>query len=199
MAIREYTDSRRVEWSVWDVTPAQMHPLTRDEQYLGEMHDGWLVFESRREKRRLNAPYPHDWVDFDIPQLEELCAKASPVLRRHSKSPSGEYRAITTAAIEREAVAESGSRRTFKSPAGREWTVRIHECLDRDMTTKKVLRFTAGDIVVELLQWPRNWQELSVTEYAVMLLDAEPPRRRPKGQGPQRRQDDRADVPKGGE
>ena len=196
MAIREYTDSRRVEWSVWDVTPAQMHPLTRDEEYLGEMHDGWLVFESKREKRRLNAPYPHDWRDFDIHQLEELCAKASPVLRRRPKSPSGEYRAMTTAAIEREAEAESDSRRMFKSPAGREWTVRIHECLDRDLSTKKVLRFTAGVIVVELLEWPRDWMELSVADYAMLLLDAEPPRRRPKGQGPQRRLDDRQDPSK---
>lgn len=191
MAIREYTDSNRVEWSVWDVTPAQMHPLTRDEVFLGEMHDGWLVFESKREKRRLNAPYPHNWEEFDIPQLEELCAKASPVLRRRSRSPSGEHRAVQAAAIEKEVVAESGSRRTFRSPGGREWTVRIHECLDRDMTTKKVLRFTAGDIVVELQHWPRDWQELSVEDYAMLLLDAEPPRRRAKGQGPQRRMDDR--------
>lgn len=196
LAIREYTDSRRVEWSVWDVTPAQMHPLARDEEYLGEMHDGWLVFESKREKRRLHAPYPHDWVDFDIPQLEELCAKASPVLRRRARSASGEYRAIAAAAIEREAVAESGSRRTFRSRAGREWTVRIHECLDNELATKKVLRFTAGDIVVELLAWPRDWQDLSVAEYAMLLLDAEPPRRRPKGQGPQRRLDDRGEATK---
>ena len=179
------------------MTPAQMHPLTRDEEYLGEMHDGWLVFESKREKRRLNAPYPHDWVDFDIPQLEGLCAKASPVLRRRPKSPSGEYRAVKAAAIEREAVAESGSRRVFKSPAGREWTVRIHECLDRDQSTRKVLRFTAGDIVVELLQWPKDWRELSVADFAMLLLDAEPPRRRPKGQGPQRRMDDRQVATKG--
>ena len=191
MAIREYTDSHRVEWSVWDVTPAQMHPAARDEQYLAEMHDGWLVFESKREKRRLNAPYPRNWEDFDIRQLEELCAKASPVLRRRPRSPSGQHRAITTAAIEREAEAESGSRRTFSSPAGREWTVRIHECLDRDQATQKVLRFTAGDIVVELLEWPHHWQDLSVADYAMLLLDAEPPRRRAKGHGPQRRQDDR--------
>lgn len=195
MAIREYTDSRRVEWSVWDVTPAQMHPLARDEEYLGEMHDGWLVFESKREKRRLHAPYPHDWEDFAIPQLEELCAKASPVLRRRPKSPSGAYRAVTAAAIEREAEAGQGSRRTFRSPAGREWTVRIHECLDRDQATKKVLRFTAGDIVVELLEWPHDWQELSVADFAMLLLDAEPPRRRPKGQGPQRRSEDRVPTP----
>lgn len=196
MAIREYTDSHRVEWSVWDVTPAQMHPLTRDEVFLGEMHDGWLVFESKREKRRLNAPYPHDWVVLPIPQLEELCAKASPVLRRRPKSPSGEHRAMQAAAIEEEAVVESGSRRAFTSPGGREWTVRVHECLDHDLTTKKVLRFTAGDIVVELLEWPRDWQDLSVTEYAMLLLDAEPPRRRPKGHGPQRRLDDRKEASK---
>ena len=103
MAIREYTDSRRVEWRVWDVTPSQMHPLARDEQFLEEMHDGWLVFESTREKRRLNAPYPRDWREFDIPHLEELCQMASPVLRRRAKSPSGEYRAITTAKIEKDA------------------------------------------------------------------------------------------------
>jgi hypothetical protein len=122
-----------------------MHPLTRDEEYLEEMHDGWLVFESKREKRRLNAPYPHDWEDFNIHQLEDLCAKASPVLRRRAKTPSGVYRAIKAAEIEREAVSESDSRRSFRSPAGREWTVRIHECLDREQATRKVLRFTAGD------------------------------------------------------
>ncbi|MDQ2666635.1 MAG: hypothetical protein M3Z05_11565 [Gemmatimonadota bacterium] len=194
MSIREYTDSRRVEWRVWDVTPSQMHPLTRDEQFLEEMHDGWLVFESTREKRRLNAPYPRAWRTFDIPQLEELCQKATPVLRRKAKSPSGEYRAITTAAIEREAEVESRSRRTFKSPRGREWTVRIHECLDREKATQKVLRFTAGDIVVELLEWPDDWETLSVVDYGVLLLDAEPPRRRPKGQGPQRRHEDMADT-----
>ena len=194
MAIREYTDSRRIEWRVWDVTPSQMHPLSRDEQFLEEMHDGWLVFESTREKRRLNAPYPRSWREFDIPHLEELCRMASPVLRRRAKSPSGEYRAITTAAIEKEAEAGSGSRRTFKSPAGREWTVRIHECLDRDKATRKVLRFTAGDIVVELLEWPEEWKDLSVVDFAVLLLDAEPPRRRAKGQGPQRRLEDRGDI-----
>ena len=194
MAIREYTDSRRIEWRVWDVTPSQMHPLSRDEQFLEEMHDGWLVFESTREKRRLNAPYPRSWREFDIPHLEELCRIASPVLRRRARSASGEYRAITTAAIEKEAEAGSGSRRTFTSPGGREWTVRIHECLDRDKATQKVLRFTAGDTVVELLTWPDEWQDLSVVEFAVLLLDAEPPRRRAKGQGPQRRLEDRGDL-----
>ena len=112
-------------------------------------------------------------------------------MRKRPASPSGAHRAVSAVAIERDAEVESDARRTFTSPQGREWTVRVHECLDRDKTTQKVLRFTAGDIVVELLKWPENWRDLSVTQFAVLLLDAEPPRRRPKGQGPQRRMEDR--------
>ncbi len=190
MSMREFTDSRRVEWRVWDVTPAQMHPVTRAEDYLGRLQDGWLVFESAREKRRLEAPYPADWRSFDIHGLEELCRRARPVFSRRQKTPSGEQQAIRAAEIEREVEAGTDSRRTFTSPQGREWTVRIHECLDREGGTQRVLRFTAGDIVVEALTWPENWRDLSVLEYAVLLLDAEPPRRRPKGQGPQRRRED---------
>ena len=106
---------------------------------------------------------------------------ASPV-RRASKTPSSQRRAISAAEIEREAEANADARRTFKSPHGREWTVRIHECLDREGAQQKVLRFTAGDIVVELKSWPQNWRELVVIEYAVLLLDADPPRRR-EGRG----------------
>jgi len=53
-----------------------------------------------------------------------------------------------------------------------------------------VLRFTADDIIVELRNWPADWQSASVEDFALMLLDANPPRRRKKGDGPQRRYDD---------
>ena len=149
------------------------------------------MFESAKAKRRLNAPYPGNWRNFDIPALEELCRRASPVMRRRPSSPSGAHRAASAAEIERDAEVKSDARRTFTSPHGREWTVRIHECLDRDKATQKVLRFSAGDIVVELLEWPENWRDLTVTQFAVLLLDAEPPRRRLKGQGAQRRMGDR--------
>ena len=56
MSIREYTDSNRIEWRVWDVTPAQLHPVTRGEDYMGDLQYGWLVFESAKEKRRLEGP-----------------------------------------------------------------------------------------------------------------------------------------------
>lgn len=85
------------------------------------------------------------------------------------------------------------SDRTFTSPRGRLWTVRLHECLRKDRSSEIVLRFTAGDSVVDLKEWPENWKELTREEYAMLLLDAEPPRRMGKGELPQRRREDRPD------
>lgn len=189
--MREFTDSDDVEWRAWAVTVQHMHPVTRGEDYMGNLQDGWLAFESDAEKRRLEAPYPAAWESFSIAELEHLCRIASPVLKRRPRSPSGERRAITALEIEREVEAVVTERRTFTSPGGREWTVRIHECLDLGGTELKVLRFTAGDIVVELKQWSESWHDASTLEFAMMMLDAEPPRRRAKGEGPQRRLEDR--------
>jgi len=189
--MREFTDSRGVEWRVWEVTPAHMHPITRGEDYLEKLQDGWLAFESGSEKRRLETPYPTDWQTVLLPELEELCRRATPAPKRKWSTPSGQRRAASAAEIEREAEADADARSTFVSPRGREWTARIHECLNRQGDPETVLRFTTGDIVVELREWPDNWRDLSVLEYAVLLLDAEPPRRRENGDGPQRRHDDR--------
>jgi len=194
MAVREFTDSRGVDWRAWDVTPTHMHPVTRGEDYMAHLQDGWLVFESGREKRRLEAPYPGDWNTLPIPKLEELCRRASPVRRIREKTDSGQRRAESAVEIERVAIEQEGGRHTFLSPRGREWTVRIHECVDRGGAPEMVLRFTADDIVVELPKWPENWRESSVEEFALMMLDANPPRRLPKGKGPQRRRDDRVDM-----
>ena len=194
MAVREFTDSRGVDWRAWDVTPMHMHPVTRGEDYMANLQDGWLVFESGREKRRLEAPYPGNWNTLPIPELEELCRRATPVRRVREKTNSGQRRAVSAAEIEQGAIAQQNGRRTFRSPGGREWTVRVHECLDRTGGPEVVLRFTADDIVVELARWPDNWQSATVEQFALMLLDANPPRRLPKGKGPQRRRDDRVDM-----
>lgn len=188
--MREFTDSNNIEWRVWDVTRAHLHPVTRGEDYLGNLQDGWLAFHSDDENRRLEAPYPSNWHSFSIAQLEDLCRLATPVTKRKPTSPSGQRRAMKAVEIERETEANVDTRRTFKSPGGREWIVRIHECLELG-TEQKVLRFTAGDIVIELKKWPEHWLDASTVEYAMMMLDAEPPRRRAKGEGPQRRLDDR--------
>lgn len=69
--------------------------------------------------------------------------------------------------------------------------MRLHECLDDRQGLETVLRFTAGDSVVDLKEWPDNWKQLSREELALLLLDAEPPRRLQRGNGPQRRRADR--------
>ncbi|HEY2065587.1 MAG TPA: hypothetical protein VGG84_06480 [Gemmatimonadaceae bacterium] len=191
MPVREFTDSQGVEWRIWDVTPAYMHPATRAEDFMGNLQDGWLVFESETEKRRLEAPYPAGWVNFPIRQLEELWARATPVVRRSTESTTGKQRAVQAAAIEQEVIRSADAERKFTSPGGREWTVRVHECLDADGKEQTVLRFTTEDIVVELSRWPQNWQTATLQQFALMLLDANPPRRRKKGEGPQRRREDR--------
>lgn len=192
MAVREFTDTKGREWRVWDVTPEHMHPVTRGEDYMLNLQDGWLAFESATEKRRLEAPYPKDWTSVSIPALEALCRRATPVVRRSMQSNTGKQRAIRATETERQAMEEAHAQITFRSPGGRLWTVRVHECLDAGGIEQTVLRFTADDIVVELPRWPGDWQSSTMEQFALMLLDANPPRRRKKGEGPQRRHDDRA-------
>lgn len=190
MAFREFTDSRGVVWRAWDVTTEQLHPVTRGEDYMGNLSDGWLAFESAGERRRMPAPYPRDWTDLSIPALEALCRSAPVVSGRKVRStPSGEHAAFAAEVADRAAIAEA--QRTFTSPRGRTWTVRLHECLRPDGERQVVLRFTADDIVVDLPRWPEGWREASMQDYALMLLDADPPRRPGKGRTPQRRRDDR--------
>ena len=190
MAFREFTDSKGMVWRVWDVTTEQLHPVTRGEDYLGYLSDGWLAFESAGERRRMVPPYPRDWTDLSIPELEQLCASAPVVSARKARStPSAEHVAYTTEAADRAAVAEA--QRTFTSPRGRTWTVRPHECMQSDGERQVVLRFTADDIVVDLPKWPATWREASMEQYALMLLDAEAPRRPGTGKAPQRRREDR--------
>ena len=190
MAAREFTDSWGTTWRVWDVTPDVMHPVTRTEEFMSKLQDGWLTFESDSEKRRLAAPYPSDWPGYNLKQLEALCQRAAPVIRK-SNTPVGEERATIVREIERAAIEKTGEVRTFVSPRGRQWTVRVHECLDKKGDHTTVLRFTSGDLIVELSDWPANWREASVADYALMLLDAELPRRVRTGSTPQRRWDDR--------
>jgi len=188
MSVREFTDSRNVVWRVWDVTTAQMHPVTKNEDFMGDLADGWLAFESPFEKRRLAAPYPANWASMSIPELEALCQQAPPVITRPTRSLSGEQRVAAVEELDRAAV--SSAVRTFTSPRGRVWTARLHECLDRDGRTVTVLRFTADDVVVDLHTWPQDWWDYTSTQYAMLMLDAAPPRR-VGAVGPQRRRDDR--------
>jgi hypothetical protein len=123
-----------------------------------------------------------------IPELEGLCRQAPPVVTRPPRTVSGEHRFEAIEALDRAVL--STAERTFTSPRGRVWTARLHECLDEDGGTMTVLRFTAEDVVIDLHAWPPDWRDYTPTQYAMLMLDASPPRRVGVA-GPQRRRDDR--------
>lgn len=191
MSSREFTDSQGVVWRVWDVKPSFLHPATRGEEFMSDYSDGWLTFESPTQKRRLPAPYPSKWVEYDLRKLEALCRAARPVTSRTS-SPGGQRLAQSEDSAE--LVERADAERTFASPRGRIWRVRLHECLRKDGSASVVLRFTAGDSVVDLNDWPPSWKELDRDGFALLLLDAEPPRRLGVGERPQRRREDRPEL-----
>jgi hypothetical protein len=189
MASREFTDRKGTVWRVWDVTPEHLHPLTKEEEYMEPWAGGWLAFESATQKRRLVAPYPPRWFEYELSKLEKLCEHATVVSTRRANTPTSvKLIRVEEAAADKE---QATSGRTFESPRGRVWTVRIHELLGSDNRAETVLRFTAGDIVVDLKDWPENWKELTRDEYALLVLDAEPPRQMGGAELPQRRRDDR--------
>ena len=94
MAHREYLDSEGVSWQVWEVIPQsferrkvrEWRVATRDAQDRRNRHEvrlrtaegdtnGWLVFESRDQKRRLR-PIPQSWHLASPVELESMCARA---------------------------------------------------------------------------------------------------------------------------
>lgn len=78
--MRQFRDEAGVEWKVF-LTPRGSDAVSR-ENYLPEAYrEGWLVFESTQEKRRL-APVPADWETMPTEALVGLCGKAVPQTAR---------------------------------------------------------------------------------------------------------------------
>jgi hypothetical protein len=73
MSYRTFTDSRGIEWQVWDVFPSTDVRHT--------LQGGWLTFQSAQEKRRL-APVPLYWMSANDLELARLLDAAKPVTGR---------------------------------------------------------------------------------------------------------------------
>lgn len=91
MALRQFKDSRGIDWTAWNVTPTKLHPITRTEDYLRGFEDGWLCFESADGKRRL-ADYPSHWEEMNDAALERLLRRADSSLIQRADETSGEFR-----------------------------------------------------------------------------------------------------------
>ena len=84
--MREFTDSRGVEWQVFLMTRGT-HAVSREQHLPEPYREGWLVFQSASEKRRF-APPPADWDTLSDEQLEGLLARAAPhTIRGHADAP----------------------------------------------------------------------------------------------------------------
>ena len=96
MAYREFTDDRGVHWHVWAVRPgsADRREMTDRRSETREKEErrvqreirvrlepglanGWLVFESDGEKRRLH-PIPERWDERSDAELEAMLIDAEP-------------------------------------------------------------------------------------------------------------------------
>ena len=76
MALRTFTDTAGVEWQVWDVRPEGTHlALTPNP----DLQNGWLVFQSSTEKRRL-CPIPDDWETCPAERLS-LLSRIAPAVQ----------------------------------------------------------------------------------------------------------------------
>jgi hypothetical protein len=214
MAVREFTDSAGREWRAWDVTPDDLSPKTKDEDYLAQLyHTGWIVFETKSgdDKRRL-YPIPRGWGELPDAELAVLLQKAEVVPKRKlrgEKSARGQaavdeiQRAhdFSQQALEEPEHAQKLARdetpdvtdlsvlRTFRYPGGRIWVV----CVMQDPgAPAPVLRFTAGARNIDLSDWPKDWVDYSDDRLVELLRKASP---RTPGKAvpnaPQRRWDDR--------
>lgn len=83
MAVRDFVDIKGVKWKVWPVTPSAIRPKTAAEDYLGDYGDGWLVFESNSERRRL-AQIPSNWDNLSDNGLVQLLKTAAVVTTRRT-------------------------------------------------------------------------------------------------------------------
>lgn len=67
--------------------------------------------------------------------------------------------------------------RTFISPSGRAWTATTIE-LPRMLPTEPVqhiLRFTSGDLALDLEHWPADWSTLGDDALVHLVRQARPP------------------------
>ena len=85
MAVRDVVDEKGTKWKVWLVSAASIHPRTAAEDFLGDYADGWLCFESDKERRRL-ARFPQDWDKLPDKALIGLI-KTAQIVQAHRHTP----------------------------------------------------------------------------------------------------------------
>ena len=77
--MKRIQDEQGTQWTVYGVTRyARLTGRTINDFLPPTYSDGWLVFQSTYEKRRL-APFPGNWTDLPDETLRAFLATATPV------------------------------------------------------------------------------------------------------------------------
>ncbi len=202
MAVREFRDSKGVQWRAWDITPDSIHPLTRAEDYLDDCYrEGWIVFESADggDKRRF-CPPPAGWSEFSASELELLLEQAEPVSQRPVKrktvtdisqpAPSPPARTVRRESAGLPTLDMFGVARTFEYPKGRKWVVCLYEHIGKDGRSRPVLRFTTGVRTTDAEVIPPGWADFEEEDLIRLLRESTPRPRDAKPSAPHRRHDD---------
>ena len=82
MALRDFTDVGGTVWQVWEIVPSPRQGGRG--LYAEGMSNGWLCFESAREKRRL-APAPEGWAAYTDAELD-VCLGCAEIVRERTSS-----------------------------------------------------------------------------------------------------------------
>jgi hypothetical protein len=179
MGLRDFTDSRGTVWKVWDVTPDQLDRRTAAEDYMADWQDGWLCFECGEERRRL-ARYPTQWMDLPDTELEQLLGSAQAVRRRHAGETTGEFSRRPEPTPPGGSPHAAGRRRVVDEH-GRAFDVAVQRVAGERSASGKganapasVLRFTCGNLMLDLERWPEDWQRLSDEQLLALLEHARP-------------------------
>jgi hypothetical protein len=202
MAVREFFDESGRRWRAWSVTPADIHPATKIEEYLDDIyHTGWLVFETVAgdEKRRLSR-YQQQWAGASDTELRAMLARAESVqgrradaerITREDDGPPASLLADDPQSEPSADVTPQQVIRTFRYPGGRYWTVGLVEHPEEG--GRPALRFTAGARNIELGSWPKEWADYTDAQLIELLRWAAPRTgaEAPQPGTPRRRWDDR--------
>ncbi|MGH7662967.1 MAG: hypothetical protein ACRENI_01520 [Gemmatimonadaceae bacterium] len=190
MALREFTDSAGKAWKVWNVALDDISASTRAEDFLADCADGWLCFESDKEKRRL-IDFPEDWNTLPDAELEQLCARAHGTPVRQSSETTAEFARRQDEMFEPADLA-SDEPRTFTTPDNRVWIV--EECAappgsEASSDKNMILRFSSEGVTRELAQYPDDWRRYLPGQLVELALAAHPVHAHETDEDPRQRRD----------
>ena len=167
MKLRKFVDRRGIEWRVWSPEPSPGGRVPSAD----ECPVGGLCFESALERRRILSA-PGGWDAMSDAELTVLAEQAQPIPTRRVDESTGEFTKRQDEMFE-----QTLTPRSFTTPDNRVWLV--DECPVEGAPAgaeRNVLRFTTGDTVRELAEFPADWARLRPGKLIELALMANPVR-----------------------